>query len=383
MDRADGGAPAPRVAVVLPALYGGGAERVTLNLAHGLLDRGYRVDLVVAHMTGSLTESIPEGIDVVSLGGRRMAASLRALRGYIVRRRPSAVLSAMSHTNVITILAAGMARFGGNIVVVEHTELRPPSRRSLRQRAVMAAMRRAYRGRVRVVAVSEGVKASLVRWIGLPSDRIEVIYNPVITPEARAMADDAVDHPFLDAGLPLILGVGRLIRPKGFDALLRAFAIVSARTEARLIVLGDGEQRRDLEALAVRLGISDRVSFPGFVPNPHAYLARAHVFALASEHEGLPTVLIEALAAGAHVVSTDCSSGVREALAGGRLGRLVPLRDEAALAAAISDCLIHPRPEVDEAWLDQFTSAEATSRYLTTLGLGDDVASPHADRSPA
>lgn len=364
------------MAVVLPALHGGGAERVTLNLAVGLHDAGFAVDLVVASMTGSLRESVPEGIEVVPLGDRRMAASLLALRDYLVRRRPSAVLSAMSHTNVIAVLAARMARFGGRIVVVEHTELRPPAARTLRQRTVVAAMRRLYRGGVRVVAVSNGVKASLVRWVRLRPEAIEVIYNPVITPSTRAMARVDDDHPFLASGSPLVLGVGRLIPSKGFATLLHAFAKLSERSGAQLIILGDGEQRGELEALAAELGIADRVSFPGFVLNPYAFFARAHVFALASEHEGLPTVLIEALSAGAHVVSTDCSSGVREALAGGRLGQVVPLGDVQALADAIAGCLERPRPEIDRAWLDQFTLGEATANYVAALGLADGTTPP-------
>jgi glycosyltransferase involved in cell wall biosynthesis len=219
-----------------------------------------------------------------------------------------------------------------------------------------------------VVAVSRGAADDFARSSGFPRDRVEVVYNPVITPETAALAREAPDHPWLIPGQPpVILGVGRLTPQKDFPTLLRAFAEVRRRRAARLIILGEGEDRANLLALAGALGVVDDVALPGFQRNALSYMAHSAVFVLSSAWEGLPTVLIEALAAGTRVVSTDCPSGPREILQEGRLGALVPVGDSSALAGAILEALERPASGVSPDALDSFTRDTAVDHYLRLI----------------
>lgn len=358
------------VALFLPTLGGGGAERVTINLARGLIDSGAEVDLLVANMTGAYASGLPEGIRLIDLKAGRVVAAVPAIVRYLRKERPRSLLSAMNHANVAAIWAKQISKFQGRTVVVEHNDLvQAGSGSFLEGKVIPYLVSHWYPRASSIVAVSEGVKASLVRGAGLRAEIVKVIYNPVLTDDIASKARERVDHPFLqEGGPPVVLGVGRLTAQKNFGNMISAFARICQVRDARLVVLGEGEKRGELEQQVEQLGLADKVSFPGFVDNPFAFLARANVFVLSSEYEGLPTVLIEALAVGTRVVATDCPSGPREILAGGRFGRLVPVGDPAALADSVLSALSEPTPELGD-WLEQFTTEHASRRYLTELGL--------------
>ena len=231
-------------------------------------------------------------------------------------------------------------------------------------------MRRLYPGAQRVVAVSEGVARALREGLGVPAERIEVIGNPVVTPRVLAGATHAPTHPwFHDGGPPVVVGVGRLAPQKGFDVLLRAVAQARAARPCRLLILGDGGERAALEALADTLGIRDAVALPGFDADPFPAMAAAGAFVLSSAWEGLPNVLIQAMALGTPVVATDCPSGPAEVTDGGRLGRLVPVGDVAAMADGIVAALGSGRRPMDAAWLARYAPERIASRYEDVLGL--------------
>ena len=359
------------MALFLPSLAGGGAERVTLNLARTVRARGYEVDLVVASATGPFVDSIPEGVNVVNLGHRRTLAALPALARYLRRCSPACLLSALNHANMVALWAASIAGYRGRVVVVEHSMLPPPSR-SVWQRAFNTSIRWSYPRAYRVVAVSHGVKQSLITGAGISAQHVEVIFNPVIGTGLRTTPRPRPPELPLD-GVSNVVAMGRLTRAKNFANLLHAFAVLRARLPARLLILGEGEARPALEDIVQRLGLSDDVSLPGFVPNAYDYLANADLFTLSSDWEGLPTVLIEALALGARVVATDCPSGPREILADGAYGALVPVGDSHALAVAMEAALGAPARSVPDEWFDQFSEASAVSRYLHVCGVvGDD-----------
>lgn len=360
---------APDVALLLPTLSGGGAERVTLNLASGFLQRGFAVDVVVRHLVGDLVDSVPDGAARVDLRARRAPMTVRSFARYLAERRPRTVLSALPHTNVLAVVAAGLARYRGRLVVAEHNQLNPDGAPTPTQRILLTAMRHTYPRAHAIVTVSHGVKDSLATTTRIPPERITVIYNPVITPHLHHATQAHPDHPWFQGPDPIILGIGRLTRQKNFPNLLHAFAHVLPQHPAKLLILGEGEDRDTLQHLIHHLHLDDHAQLPGFVPNPYAYLAHAHLFALSSDWEGLPTVLIEALAAGTPVVSTDCPSGPREILDHGRHGQLVPTNDPTALANAILHTLQHPPPPTDPTWLHQFTLDAATDHYARTLGL--------------
>jgi glycosyltransferase involved in cell wall biosynthesis len=222
----------------------------------------------------------------------------------------------------------------------------------------------------RVVAVSHGVATDILHLYQLPTAKVAVIYNPVVTPELIARSWEAVEHPWLAAGEPpIILGVGRLTAQKDFATLIRAFARVRQHDEARLIILGEGEHRPILEQLIGELGLQAWVALPGFVENPYAWMRRAAVFVLSSRWEGLPTVLIEAMACGTPVVATDCPSGPREILEGGKWGKLVPVGDAVGLAEAICQTLKEGSPSDLSIRASDFSLERAVESYLQVLGL--------------
>ena len=359
-----------RLAFYLPSLTGGGAERIVVNLMEGLTDRGWPVDLVLSAAEGELMDRVPPAVRLVDLGARRVIRSLVPLTRYLRRERPRALVSSLSHANVVALWAERLARSGTPVIVTVHNTMSQSTRQSggLGGRLEPHLIRAFYPWAARIVAVSQGAADDLARTTGLPRERIEAVYNPVITPALLGLIRERPDHPWLAPGQPpVILGVGRLTRQKGFQVLLRAFAEVRRRSPARLIILGEGEERPALEALVGELGLTADVSLPGFRGNALAYMAGSAVFVLSSSWEGLPTVLIEALAAGARVVSTDCPSGPREILQGGRLGALVPVGDAGALASAVLEMLDPPAGPVPAEALAPFTRDAAVDHYLRLI----------------
>jgi glycosyltransferase involved in cell wall biosynthesis len=248
--------------------------------------------------------------------------------------------------------------------------------RRWRDRHLPRLLGHAYRQADGIVAVSDGVADDLARQSGLPRARIATVYNPVITPEIAALAGQPVAHRwFLPGAPPVILGVGSLSARKDFPTLLRAFAKLRKERDCRLVILGQAasskktqEQRAELTALAASLGVADDVDLPGFVANPFAYMARASVFVLSSAFEGLPGALIQAMACGCPVVSTDCPSGPAEILDNGRFGALVPVGDDGAMAAAIAATLERPVAAATlQARAAMFSVDRAVDRYLDLM----------------
>ncbi len=367
-------AAAPRVAFYMHRVYNGGVERVWFNLAAELLARGVQVDLVVNQGSASpFMAQLPAGVRLVDLGSRRFADRTGRLVRYLRRERPAALLSALHFSNEIAVLAAALARCGTRVVVTEHTtlsaDLASLPRWHPRRWAVRTAAALAYRAADAVVAVSRGAADDLARFLALPRERVDFIYNPVLNAGAPALARAPVDHRwFADDGVPVILSVGRLEAAKDFAGLIDAFALLRRERPCRLLILGQGSLRGALLRRVAELGLGEDVELAGFVANPYAYMARANVFVVSSAWEGFCAVLVEALALGTPVVSTDCHSGPAEILDGGRYGALVPVGRPPLLAQAIRRCLDGERAAPAPAdWLARFTPAHAVQRYAQVL----------------
>ncbi|HSK41790.1 MAG TPA: glycosyltransferase, partial [Arenibaculum sp.] len=375
---------ASKVSLFLQDLHGGGAERVMLLLAGGLARRGCDVDLVLIRREGAYADSLPPGVKVVELGTGRMLNSIPALSRYLRRERPQALLTALVHVNVGALLAAALARTGTRVIVTEHNQI---SRNfaalgSLTLRSAYRLVPRLYRRASRIVAVSDGVADDLSRFSGIGRGRIDVVHNPIVTPELMARTTEPLDDPWFGPGPgpgpgpgedrpPVFLGVGRLAAQKDFSTLVRAFAKVRAVRPARLLILGEGEDRADLESLVDGFGLGADIRLPGFAANPYAFMSRSAAFVLSSRFEGLPTVLVEAMACGTQVVATDCPSGPREILGEGRLGGLVPVGDADALARAMLDALARPVPaELLRGRAADFGIDRAVERYLDLITRG-------------
>lgn len=358
------------IAIYLPSLRGGGAERVMLTLANAFARRGLRVDIVLAKGEGPYMRDVSPQVRVVDLNSSRVLSSLLSLVRYLRRERPHALLSALNHANVVATVAVIMSRVATRIVVsARNTFGASVSReKGIRERLMPILMHYTYQNADGITAVSNGVAEDLSISINIPRERITTIYNPVVYDEIAVQAKMMLDHRwFTPDGPPVILGVGRLTEQKDFQTLIRAFAKVRSRRKARLLILGKGHLRDDLEDLIRELGIDSEVDLPGFVDNPFVYMHNASLFVLSSKWEGLPGTLIQAMACGTQVVSTDCPSGPSEILEGGKWGQLVEVGNVDELAEAISKSL-NRRLQLDVALRAQaFNVEKAVEQYLDIL----------------
>ena len=364
--------PHARVAFFLGSFGGGGIERITARLAHSFVKLGVEIDLILNRADSPHLGQMPAQTRIIDLKTPNLYLSLPGLVRYIRQERPSAMLAADHYLNEIALLAKGIAGVPLRLIVAEHNQLSKTARNSttLKGRLAPIFARFLYPGADGIVAVSEGVAKDLASVAALPLTSIETIYNPVINAQMLAKAKEPVEHPWFNStDVPVILGVGKLEQQKDFPNLIRAFAKVRQVQSARLVILGWGPDRPELEALVRSMGLEADVDLPGYVQNPYAYMARSAVFVLSSAWEGLPTVLIEAMALGIPVVSTDCESGPSEILAEGEYGYLTPVGDSDALAEAILQVLSGRIKAIDSSWLAQFDVETATQKYLNILGV--------------
>ena len=362
--------PQPKLAIFLPSLSGGGAERSMLNLAHGVAERGYPVDLVLAQAKGPYLSSVHKSIRIVDLKASRVMASLPALARYLRKERPEALISALNYANVIALWARRLVGSPKRLLVNEQNTVSRSAYNSAkrRQRMVPYLMKRFYPWADFIIGNSQGVADDLSEVLELPRQRIKILYNPVVTPEVREKAKAPLQHPWFEPGQPpVVLAVGRLTKQKDFPTLIRAFAQVLPTRPARLLILGEGVDRPMLEALVRELGLQDSVSMPGFVDNPYAYMSRAALYVLSSRWEGLPTVLIEALYCGLPIIATDCPSGSREILADGQHGVLVPVGDVTALSRAIEAGLAGETPRPTEKSWHPYSMETVVNQYIGLL----------------
>ncbi len=365
-------APPRSIAIYLHTLYNGGIERVMFHLIQAFLDRGIAVDLVLDELIYSPYERLlPQGTRLVKLGAHKVTQRVPRLTAYLRESCPEAMLSAGHLANEVACIATKLAGSATRLIVTEHTTMSAElagGRRLSTRRLHPWTTRRLYPLADAIVAVSHGVADDLCQVSGLVRSKVQTIYNPIHFDELRAMAAEPLEHPWFRAGEPpVILAIGRLELQKNFAGLLHAFQRIRETREARLLILGEGSQGERLAALVTELGLAEDVSLPGFVANPAAYMARAAVFAMSSAWEGMPVALIEALALGLPVVSTDCPSGPAEVLDGGRYGELVAMNDPDALAAALERVLRGETRMATKAWLDQFDSETITESYLALI----------------
>ena len=403
-----------RIAIVAPSLAGQGAERKALYIAAGLLERGHQVDLLLYQHVCHYPEEVPDGVRIFYASGRndsrtrlnldrvtaiqrpfvpnplpwhiRLPRLLTASRlsrkhlllltstrlprwavciaAYMDLEKPDALLA----MHVLATTAAAMATHLTSHKAKTVASLHGPITRQLLHRAC-----RSYPYADEVVGVSHGITSEFSKIPSLPADRVHTVYNPIGIDYIKRKSKEPISHRWL-AGpdCPVIVAIGKLIKRKDFATLLRAFARLVSKRNARLIVLGEGRFRSDLLSLANRLGLAECVDFPGFAENPFAFLSKADLFVLSSRNEGLPTVLIEAMVCGCPVVSTDCDFGPREILEDGRHGPLVPVGEPETLASAMLSVLDNPpQREALQARAEFFNAAKAVDQYEELL-LGEE-----------
>lgn len=328
------------VALFMPSLRGGGAERAMLDIAEGFASQGQKVDLVLVNAEGPYLDLVPENVTVVDLAAPRVLRSIFGLIRYLREHRPEVLLATPCHANFIALFARKLIGLPCRLVIREATTMSQSFMRhsAFNRWKFRQLVRYLYPVADKIVAVSQGVADDLRHFANLPEEKITVVYNPVVTPVLAAKAEEPIDHPWFQPGqLPVVLGVGRFSRAKNFSMLVRAFAHRNLSQKAHLMILGEGQKRLELEALIADLGLSEVVQLPGFVKNPFSFMARSTLCVLSSVQEGFPNVIVQAMAVGTPVVATDCPNGPSEILENGRYGRLVPVGDVAGMARAIDE----------------------------------------------
>jgi glycosyltransferase involved in cell wall biosynthesis len=355
-----------RIAFLLPDFAIGGAERVALTLITAFLERGIEIDLVLVRPEGELLSALPGEVNVVSLGGGRLRSSLRPLIRYLRDQKPDAVQVRMWPLTLLPIAGRRLAGSAARTVVSDDNVLSKAytDRGRFHRLVLRASIALFYPLADARIAVSEGVAKDLAMLGGLERNSITVLNNPVALPSRH---DGSREIDWGGEGLR-ILAVGCLIPVKNYSLLLRSFAQLTRSRPARLVILGEGQERGQLESLAAKLGIADRVTMPGATTDLSPYYASADVFVLSSHNEGFGNVLVEAMHHGLTVVSTDCPTGPREILEGGRYGYLTPSGDADGLAAAIDHACDHPfAPDVLEARAQALSGPHVIDKYLELL----------------
>lgn len=331
------------IALFLPALNDGGAERVFSLLAWSLIAQGYRVDMVLMKKEGPFLRAMPEEVNVIELGPG-VLKSVIAFRNYVRSKKPDTVISGLPAPAIISLLSRKIFGLPLKIIATQHHpfSLNAAALRSLRRQLRNQIAKLALPMADTIVCVSKGVADDLLRSIPkVDAARINVIHNPVSIRDIQNQAAEESDHAWLDEDKdkPVLLSIGRLQSPKDHASVIRALADIE---DVRLIILGEGPQRPELEEIVQQLELEDRVDLPGFVSNPFAYLRRADICILSSFHEGFGNVLVESMVLGTPVIASDCPYGPAEILNNGEIGRLVQPGSPEEMKQAIIDTLEQP-----------------------------------------
>jgi glycosyltransferase involved in cell wall biosynthesis len=327
--------------IVRPAMIDGGAERVTLTLLHSLDRTRFDLSLVLMRHEGRFLAEIPSDVSVYHLDAPSLWSAWLPLARLLRQHQPD-ILFSPGGTDVPAVIANCLTGRRARLVLSErntvyHGEL------TLKRRFHVALKWLLYRWADQLTAVSQGVKDDMVQTLGIAPERIKVLYNPIVADNLPQFAAEPLDHPWFQQDIPIILAAGRLVPQKDFATLIHAFARLRQHRPARLLILGEGPLRESLEHQAQTLGVQADLEFAGHVSNPFKYMARCTIFVLSSLHEGLPGVLIQAMACRAPVISTDCPFGPTEIItAPGQDGLLVPVGDAATLAEQLQHLLDHP-----------------------------------------
>jgi glycosyltransferase involved in cell wall biosynthesis len=345
-------------------------QRGQVVLANALAARGIEVMCIMPRARGSFLQQLAPGISVTDLRARHPIIAAVRLARFLRRCRPNALIASQAVGINTAVATRALAVADVPVIGVQHNVLSELCRqsKSLQMRRVMPLLARMFYPLAdRIVAVSQGVAADLEKVTGVPEDEIAVIPSTTLTPEIPALAQQPTGWPWLDSkNGPVVLAVGNLRPVKDHAMLIRAFARLRAVRSAKLVILGEGEERPKLEQLTRQLGIEQDMLMPGHDPNPYAAMARADVLALSSRHEGFGNVLVEAIACGCPVIATDCPHGPAEILQGGRYGRSVPAGDDVAMAGALMAALderIIPREALRQR-AAQFSVDRMVDRYL-------------------
>ena len=328
-----------KITFIIPALGSGGAERVLIHLINSLDKDKYIMCLVVFEDILDYEGELIFSGEIVCLDKKSRWDFFKLiikLRKMLRTFQPDTVLSFLYYTNIIAVMASLFLKRKFKLIICERSyppKYLPKVRLGYLKKGLMKFT---YRKADKILTVSKSIARVLEEDFNVKSEKIKTIYNPVILEEIKDKCQKEIKHPFFeDERAQIIISVGRLVEVKRFDRLLRTFSLVREKKDrVYLIILGEGELRKELENLSLELRVDKWTDFVGFQSNPYAWIHKADVLVLSSDFEGFPNVILEAMACGTPVISTDCPSGPNEIIVNGKNGILVPTEDEKALAEA-------------------------------------------------
>ena len=363
-----------------PGSAHGGITPVINNLAEEFVHRGFSIHLLTFTHSDAGHECGP--FEMISVGKGTKVINVIRLWHYLRRQQPDVLLTAGQRANLVAswakILPGIKTPVWGSL---HNTESKVQSGKNwIRQLRKRYVMRFSYKLLDGIIAVSDGVADDFATYVNIPRELIKVVYNPLIGEYIHKKAKEFPNHPWFasEKKLPIVLGIGRLTEQKDFPTLIKAFALVHRKVPCRLIILGEGKKRKELEDLVSSMGMTDCVDLPGFVENPFSYMSRASLFVLSSAWEGFGNVLVESLALALPVVSTDCPHGPREILEDGKYGSLVPPGNAPALAKAILHTLENPpQKEFLMKAVERFRIETCAENYLQLFGLNMEIKDTH------
>ena len=357
------------VALICPTLDGGLGSTI-VTLAEKMRNQGLSIEIWVLKKDKK-NISLPNVPTREIFSSRATLALIKLVRA-INTYKPKNILSASYHVNCVVIFAKMISKLKPHLIIAEHTSLEAGFDSLSFQKRLFAKLAIAllYRFSDELVAVSNDAARQMERFGLLKKNKAQTIYNPVICKDIFEKSKDEINHPFLTSNNKLFLSVGRISKEKDYPTLIAAFEKIIYIEEARLIIVGDGPDKSKLTQLIENSGLSERIALLGHMSNPYPLYSRADVFVLSSIREGLPTVLIEALAFGCKVVSTDARTGPREILKNGAFGTLVPTSDIKALANAMIDSIKdNTKRTIPKDALSNYEVDHAVNRYVSILKL--------------
>lgn len=386
-----------KISLFVSTLAGGGAEKIMLELGKEFLKTGFNVDLILIEKKGPYLKEVPDNIKIVELGesflslkylriyhlrykslktliqlshliiGTGILFSVFPLMDYLKKKKPDVLLSTLTEPNIIAILAKMIQDSDCRLVI----RIANYFSYSLKRKRIRLLAKSLYQktGIIdKIIAISQGVKDDLTQNLKIPSEKISVVYNPINLDDIIIKKNEEVTSlRWLNykRDFKVVLGVGRFVKQKALDDLVRAFYFVRQSRNVKLIILGEGEERTKIADLIKTLNLEQDVYLPGFVDNPYAYISKVDVFVLSSKWEGFGNVILESLSCGTSVVSTDCPSGPSEILENGKYGKLIPVGDINAMAKAIESVLETPfNPELLKRRAADFDKSKVIQEYL-------------------
>lgn len=354
------------IAIFIPTLAGGGAEKAMLSLAEGLLSRGYMVDLLIKQKYGALISDIPDSLNVINFNVPVMRNTLRPLRQYIKKKKPDVLISALNLSNLVAILGTRMLKRKPRVIITVHGLISREEviYQKLLDRVLFGFF---FPQADRIVGVSEVCVQDMISYLHLPESKVKVIYNPILDAEF----DLKVDQPFridrlLEENKKIILNIGRLEPVKDHYTLLQAFKLIRNNFDARLIILGEGPLEGQIRDWVKKMDLIDQVLLPGYVQNLPPIFSKADLLVNASLRESFSNVIVEAMACGCPIVSTACG-GPEEILDYGNFGHLVPIGDAQSMAIAIEKVFNGEQRLPPQGWLEQFRKDVNVEKYIDLI----------------